>query len=146
MLTHGNFRIDDELEIFTAVTGNKYRSDANDFLYSGDNIDGFSHEQNLIIHGENADALVMGCGHRGIVNILDNIKGYNVKTCVGGFHLFNPSLKKTAPEETLSSIAKELDESGISFYTCHCTGMEAFEYLEKRCAIKYLYCGETIEI
>lgn len=58
-------------------------------LYDGNGRDNFAHEQNLVI-SENQTAVILGCGHSGIVNIMKKAEGYHPKVCVGGFHLFNP--------------------------------------------------------
>ena len=35
-------------------------------------------------------------------------------------------------EEYLDGVAEKFDKRKTSFYACHCTGDEAFEYLDKR--------------
>lgn len=146
-LLDGDFRIDDELLLFTAQSTDEYSSPANSGLYSKNGKDDFSHEQNLIIN-ENQTALIMGCGHVGVVNILERAKEYQPQICVGGYHLFNRITKKSAPNELLDAIAKELQGySQTKFYTCHCTGLEVFQYLSKKTQnIFYFSCGETIEL
>ena len=62
--------IDEELTLFTVKDTKKCYSDANDALYTKSTKDNFSHEQNLIIQ-ERQTALIMGCGHTGIVNIME---------------------------------------------------------------------------
>ena len=103
------------------------------------------HEQNLIIK-ENEVALIMGCGHSGIVNIMDEAKIHQPKICIGGYHLINPITKKTVSTSLLDSIAKELQiYNNIMFYTCHCTGLDAFQYLSRQLPnLFYLTCGEDL--
>ncbi len=140
-----DYVIDGELEVFTARDGVKCMSEANSTLYDNDGRDKFYHEQNLIIKGD-GNTLIMGCGHSGIINILEKAKPYNINLCVGGFHLYNPTLKKTVSKELLDEILKELEEySDVTFYTCHCTGIEAYEYLSNKMSnLKYISCGECI--
>ncbi len=143
----GDYRIDDELFLFTVSEAYKCYSPINGVLYDKNGKDGFSHEQNLIIT-ENQSVLIVGCGHAGIVNILDRAKSYLPKVCVGGFHLNNPLTKKCVPSALLDEIAEALrDCKDTQFYTCHCTGEKAFQYLSKRMPnLSYLSCGESIDI
>ncbi len=146
VLVDGDYRIDDELFLFTVDEAGKCYSPANDVLYDQNGRDRFLHEQNLIIT-ENQTVLIMGCGHTGAVNIVNRAKGDQPKVCVGGFHLCNPITKRTVPDALLDEIAEELKNCGDTrFYTCHCTGIKAFRYLSKQMPnLFYLSCGETIE-
>ena len=139
--------IDDELSLFTVSITDKCYSDANDSLYENGRKDDFSHEQNLVIK-EKQTAVITGCGHAGIVNIMDKAKMYHPQLCIGGYHLFNPLKKKSAPDTLLNEIIKELKRyPETKFYTCHCTGEIAFQYLSQKMEnMCYLTCGEVIEV
>ena len=145
VLLEGDHQIDEELRLFVVPKTDRCRSNANDSLYTKNGKDDFLHEQNLIIQEERT-ALIMGCGHAGIVNILERAREFQPELCVGGYHLNNPALKKTVPEALLEEIADEL--SGypkVQFYTCHCTGKKAYGYLSRWLKnMKYLSCGDTI--
>lgn len=147
ILLDGNYRIDDELYLFTVTETSKFYSPANSALYDKLGKDTFRHEQNLII-AENKTALIMGCGHCGVVNIMEEAAKYHPCFCIGGFHLFNPLTRKTVPEDLLDGISGELQKYGnIEFYTCHCTGNKAYEYLSgKMKNMHYMSCGDTLEI
>jgi len=146
VLLDGDHLINDELILFTTPGIYKYRSTANNMLYSGSGKDDFSHEQNLIIRSDST-VLIIGCGHAGIVNVLERAMEYNPKVCVGGYHLWNPSSTKTVPDKLLDDISRELTKLDIKFYTCHCTGRKAYEYFTDRLPnMSYLFCGKTIEI
>lgn len=146
VLLDGERRIDEELLLFTVTDTSKYHSTANDTLYDEAGPDTFAHEQNLVIFGEK-NALVMGCGHCGVVNILERAREYRPGVCVGGYHLIVPVTKKSVPREILEGIAGELRRYDMDFYTCHCTGEEAFRFLADRLPrMHYLSCGEEIEI
>lgn len=147
VLLNGDYVIDDELRLITVSKTDKCHSPVNDALYDKDGKDNFSHEQHLIISEKNV-ALIMGCGHSGIVNIMEKANPYNPKVCVGGFHLYNPITKKSVSNELLDDISKELERyTQTEFYTCHCTGLKAFRYLSKKLLnLSYLYCGDSIEI
>lgn len=147
VLIDGDHRIDEELSLFTVTDTGKCYSPANDALYDENGKDRFSHEQNLII-SENQVAVIMGCGHAGIVNIMEKASEYQPVVCVGGFHLFNPLTKRTVPHALLDEIAVQLRPyRQTQFYTCHCTGVKAYGYLAKQLQnLHYLSCGDSIEI
>lgn len=119
---------------------------ANDVLFDQNGQDRFLHEQNLII-SENQTALIMGCGHSGIVNIMEKAQIYAPTLCVGGFHLLNPITGKTVSSVLLDEMIAELKTyPQTEFYTCHCTGQKAYDYLSKSLAnLSYLSCGAQIE-
>lgn len=146
ILLEGDYQIDEELSVFTVSDTQKCYSPANDALYEKNERDTFGHEQNLIIQ-EHQTVLIMGCGHTGIVNILDKGKKYHPKICIGGFHLYNPVTMKTVPSSVLDEIARELAAyQDVWFCTCHCTGKEAFRALSQTVpGITYLSCGDFIQ-
>lgn len=146
ILLDGERRIDEELLLFTVAETAKCHSTANDTLYDEAGPDTFAHEQNLVIFGEK-NALIMGCGHCGVVNILERAREYSPSVCVGGYHLIVPITKKSVPQEILEGIAGELKRYDMDFYTCHCTGEEAYQFLSERVPrMRYLSCGEEIVI
>lgn len=147
ILLDGDYQIDYELSLFTVNDISKCYSNANDTLYMKNLKDNFSHEQNLIIQ-EQKSALIMGCGHAGVVNVMKKAEQIRPALCVGGYHLFNPLTKKNVSTELLNEIAKELGQySYTQFYTCHCTGTVAFNFLSQQLPnLFYLSCGDTIEI
>ena len=146
-LLNGNYKIDEELSLFTVSKTNKFYSPANNALYDKKGKDTFVHEQNLII-SENKVVVIMGCGHSSVVNIMEEAEKYQPHFCIGGFHLFNPLTKKTVSKELLNSIAMELQKyKDIEFYTCHCTGEKAYHYLSQQMDnMNYMSCGDVIEI
>ncbi len=126
---NGDFVIDDELSLFTFTGKSKHRSTANDTLFDENGLDSFVHEQNLIIHGDK-NVLIMGCGHNGVTNILGKASTIcDISTCIGGFHLMNPSTGVTVADSLLKDIAEDLKQYKTKFYTCHCTGEKAFSVL-----------------
>ncbi|HHY28905.1 MAG TPA: MBL fold metallo-hydrolase [Desulfitobacterium dehalogenans] len=146
VLVEGDCQINDELSLFTVSHTDKCYSKANDALYTKGQKDDFLHEHNLIIR-EKQTALIMGCGHAGIVNIMEKAESYHPQLCIGGYHLFNPLTKKTVSTTLLNDIAQELQKyPQIQFYTCHCTGIEAFRCLSQQISnLFYLLCGDIIE-
>lgn len=147
-LIDGDYKIDEELSLFTVGrAGGKCLSPANNVLYGINGRDDFAHEQNLVI-SEKQTALIMGCGHAGVVNIMDKAKAWRPDVCIGGFHLFNPVAKKAVPDTLLDEITRELlAYEQTQFYTCHCTRKKAYDYLSKQLPnLSYLSCGDSIEI
>ena len=141
----GNFSIDEELTLFAVRDLSRCPSTANRMLFTQSGRDDFQHEQNLLIHGER-EVLITGCGHAGILNILAACPS-RPAVCVGGYHLYNPIDRRTAPKPLLDEIARALRDDGAEFYTCHCTGQRAFDALSRvNERMHYLSCGEKISI
>lgn len=143
----GDTEIDEELSLFIVNSGGRCYSNVNDSLYEGRQKDPFLHEQNLVIR-EKATAVIVGCGHTGIVNIMEKAAGFAPQFCVGGYHLFNPLTKKTVDQSLLDKIADNLTAyPQVQFYTCHCTGAAAYAYLASKLPnMHYLSCGNTVEL
>ena len=146
ILLDESFAIDDELTLFTVKEAGQCPSPANDSLYSADGRDDFCHEQHLLIR-EQKTALIMGCGHTGVLNILSQA-ACTPDLCVGGYHLYDLLTKKTVPASLLNAIALGLRSyPQTQFYTCHCTGQEAYQQLKSQLpALSYLACGDTITL
>lgn len=147
ILVDGDLVIDQELQLFRADTTARLHSTANDTLYDEEGQDRFLHEQNLIIHEGDKTALIMGCGHSGIANILDKAAQWAPTLCVGGFHLYNPTAKTTVADSLLDAISQEMAQYPIHYYTCHCTGEYAFRYLQSRLPkMDYLSAGTQVSL
>ncbi len=143
----GDYSINDTLRVFTVAHKDKCYSDVNTLLYAKDAPDTFEHEQHALIT-EQKTVLLMGCGHAGIVNIMEKAQAYAPDICVGGYHLYSVPSKHTVGIELLEAIAHELRAyTQTVFYTCHCTGEAAFQYLSQHVPnMYYLSCGECIEL
>lgn len=155
VLVDDYLRIDEELEIFSAVKGRELYSTANQTLQmqDGDKIveDSWEHEQSLIISENGQMLLLAGCAHKGIVNIVKRmieIKGRPADHVMGGFHLFNPSTNKSEDSDLINAISNVLIETGSQYYTGHCTGLQPFQQLKAimKGKIQYLSTGSVVEI
>ena len=146
-LVEGNYRIDEQLQLITVKDKSRCYSPMNDSLYQGDERDQFDHEQHLVILGQR-NALIMGCGHAGVVNIMSAAAEYKPALCVGGYHLMNPNSRKSVSETLLDQIIGALKIYPYTkFYTCHCTGRKAYNYMADRMPnLRYLSCGESITL
>ena len=99
----------------------------------------FRHEHYLLIEENGKRVLISGCSHKGILNI---VTWFRPDVLVGGFHFMN--LDK---EGTLRSYAEQLDAFPTMFYTCHCTGVQQYEWMQPHMqCLHYLSAGETIVI
>ena len=146
VLLNGNYEIDDELELFVSKKKDRIDSEANKSLFNKDGLDDFTHEQSLLIK-EESSVLVMGCGHSGVIAILESMNS-KPNYCIGGFHVYNPAARKTVSEGQLALLADELKKyNDVKFYTCHCTGEKAYDYLHnKNKNINYIACGDELNI
>lgn len=154
ILVRGDMKIDDELFLITNPASNKLKPKFNKPLFEkreGKIIrDEFMHEQSLVISDEKI-VLVGGCAHRGIINILEDAEakiGKPVDVCISGFHLFNPLSKMTESKDVLKAFASELMAKNTAFFTCHCTGLKAYDILKKEMnnTLGYLASGQKIEL
>lgn len=94
--------------------------------------------------------LVTGCAHNGIINILEHfqtLKGRMPDYVIGGFHLSGRS-GGNEDADTIDRICKYLLGTKAKYYTCHCTGIEAYERLKSVMGdrIDYLSAGSEITI
>ncbi len=94
----------------------------------------FSHEQYLVVNENGKEYLFSGCTHKGLENVLSN---FTPDVFVGGFHL--SKLSPVTEEKRLNKIADLLIKTGSLFYTCHCTGIEQFDFLKAKLGDKLCY-------
>lgn len=84
--------------------------------------DSFDHEQNLLVEENGKKILFSGCSHRGICNIAAE---FRPDVLIGGFHL-----RGVADRAFLEQTARGLLAFPTSYFTCHCTGAEAFRVMQ----------------
>lgn len=107
----------------------------------------FIHEQYLLIEENNSNKkkiLISGCSHKGIINIQN---WFNPDILIGGFHFMKLSVG-TKDVEELKTYSKILNDTKTIFYTCHCTGVEQFDFLKNYMTNKlnYLSSGSFVEV
>ena len=155
ILVEDNFSIDDNMYLFSNVASTNLVPSSNKSFFMKEKnkymLDDFSHEQNLILKYGNKYTLVAGCAHNGITNTLEKseeIIGKSMDSVISGFHLFNPVSRKSEDGTFIERIGDNLALKNTTFYTCHCTGTEAFETLKKKLGnqINYLSTGQIIEV
>lgn len=155
VLTDQRTVIDDELTLFSDVTGRECFSQSNNALFARvDNRivkDDFSHEQSLLISENDNTVLFAGCAHAGIVNIkkkAQELSEGKLTHVIGGFHLYNPVSKKCEADSLVNEIAQRLNDDSTQYYTCHCTGIRAFDSMKKvlGARLNYLAAGSELVI
>lgn len=131
-LLDGDWRIDEELFLFSKITGRKYFAKSNLLLskrVDGKNEqDSFAHEQCLVITQGQEHTLVSGCAHNGILNILSRYQELfadEPKTVVSGFHMMKKGAYTQEETEMIQETAKQLARMNTVFYSGHCTGSPA---------------------
>ncbi|MCR4743552.1 MAG: MBL fold metallo-hydrolase [Treponema sp.] len=115
--------------------------------------DDFTHEHYLFIDdGKSQRALISGCAHNGILNIMEEfIRKYGKENLpdqvISGFHLLKKSGYLESDFEEDRQIAELLKNYPCKFYTCHCTGLEPYQEMKKIMGrqLEYLHTGNCIE-
>ena len=152
-LLKGDYVIDDELELFTIkdrthmlpFTNKRLLIRTNDGFIADD----FSHEHFLVVKDKGLTVLMSGCAHNGILSILDAYKkkyGCLPDIVISGFHLMMKREYRDNELQEVRSIAEELRTYQTKFYTCHCTGIPAFEEMKKIMGdqLEYVHSGEEL--
>lgn len=130
--------IDDSLILYSGINQLNLSPLGNSVLVEKRGIDikqdTFQHEQNLVIREDDNVALIAGCAHNGILNILQQItsrSNFKISHVFGGFHLYNLTKDLYEDEERILQLGNELLKFDTIFYTGHCTGVRAFDYLKR---------------
>lgn len=141
------------LTLFSGVRGRELFSGANRLLLGpdGETPDDFAHEQHLLIREGGRRALIAGCSHCGIVNILSRLSELDPAppdAVIGGFHLAVPGTSDV-DEALVDGVAERLLAlPGTRYYTGHCTGLPSYARLAEKMGrrVAYLHAGDTVEI
>lgn len=97
------------------------------------------------------NALISGCAHCGIINILEAYKkkfANEPMVVISGFHMFKNGGYTKEEIANIESIAKKLNKMYTIFYTGHCTGDKAYEIMHKimKDKLKAIHTGKIVEI
>lgn len=134
----GDMVIDEELSLFTGITGRKFWPESNSRLKRKvqDTLiqDSFEHEQCLVIRQNGMHILLSGCAHNGILNILDRY--YEIyhaypNMVISGFHMMQKAEYTAEGIRNIQETARFLKETEIICYTGHCTGREAYDIMKE---------------
>lgn len=146
-------QIDTELSVFCGIRGRRNLPETNKRLMQknggGYISDSFVHEQCLVVREEGKAVLFSGCAHNGILNILDRYRelyGTEPDAVVSGFHLMKKTEHTEEEMQNIRETACELQRLRTVFYTCHCTGVPAYEMMKEIMGdqLHYVHCGEEI--
>lgn len=170
---NGDIVIDEELALFTNVTGRELWPNGNLELKKKVNNDfvqdEFDHEQYLVITEKRADfsdngspnfsnkdndtikVLISGCAHNGILNILKHyhsLYGAYPNAVISGFHMKKKNGYSDEDIATIKETAERLRKLPTKFYTGHCTGEEPYSMMKEIMGtqLDYVYSGSVIEI
>ena len=153
-LIDGDMELDDELFLFSGITGRRCYPQGNRKLSRMENgiqvPDDFAHEQCLVIKQNGKRWLLSGCAHNGILNILNRYKELfdsHPDYVITGFHMMKREGEHTEEEKAvIIQTAQELSQLDTVFYSGHCTGIPAFEMMKDIMGDKLiaLHSGEEI--
>ncbi|MBP3218344.1 MAG: MBL fold metallo-hydrolase [Lachnospiraceae bacterium] len=149
----GDLDLDDELSLLTVrerivpipSTNRKLMRRQGDAYVPDD----FRHEQMLVIRAGGKHILISGCAHNGILNILSAYEakyGSAPDVVISGFHLMKREEYTEEERQEIAAIALKLKQYSTTFYTCHCTGVPAYEQMKAILGgqLHYVHCGEEI--
>ncbi len=149
----GDLKPDEELSIFTGVTGRKLWPKGNEILKKkcGSEFvqDDFCHEQYLVVKEGNKRVLLSGCAHNGILNILDKYEelfGGQPTHVISGFHMMKKNEYTREDTEMIEETGRILSGMDTLFYSGHCTGEYPLQVLREimKDKLTALHSGETI--
>ncbi len=134
-----NLKIDEELYLFSDITGRRFYPHSNLKLKVVRNgialQDDYIHEQCLAVKAEKGFILFSGCAHNGIINIIDTFRSaFNEDpyAVISGFHLVNNYQPYSETDiKLIKNTAEELSSMKTLFYTGHCTGNDAFQMMKQ---------------
>lgn len=102
---------------------------------SGYDEDHFDHEIYMVLTEGKNKVLFSGCSHKGIKNIIDSIeqrRNIEISHVIGGFHLSHYDKSNVEESNYLNELGQSLYNHPTSkYFSCHCTGDEAFDVLKK---------------
>ena len=133
--------IDNSLTLFSASDVIKKRNETSQGLNvkrNGELVpDDFIHEQYLMIEKNGKRILISGCSHNVVIDIAQSFKQ---SVLIGGFHF-----SKLELDSGLADRARILNDFDCEYYTCHCTGVEQYEYMKKYMKkLNYISAGQSI--
>ena len=117
--------------------------------------DTFSHEQSLVLDGQQGLVVFNSCCHAGVANIAGHIARTfphrPIAALLGGFHMMGATGTDSinCSVQYIDRTARELTAMGVErLYTGHCTGMPAFELLRQRLGdrLRYMRTGDRIQL
>lgn len=149
------YKIDDELQIFSDIHGNRLSPNGNRTLFrriEGELIqDTFDHEECLAVFADGKKLLFSGCAHNGIINILDRYQelyGCDPDYVFSGFHMMKDSEYNEEDIAIIKATAEELKKKHTIYYSGHCTSQAGFDILKEILGdqLQYMHSGKNVTI
>ncbi|MCR5620041.1 MAG: MBL fold metallo-hydrolase [Lachnospiraceae bacterium] len=149
----GDHVIDEEIELFTIKKRTHELPFTNKRLLiktqDGFVRDDFAHEHFLVVSDEGKKVLISGCAHNGILSIMDAYRtkyGSAPDAVISGFHLMKKTDYREDQLKEIREIAKELTAYPTKFFTCHCTGVPAYEVMKEIMgdSLEYVHSGDEV--
>lgn len=147
-------RINPQVTVYSGVTGRRKWPKSNLKLKKkegGEYVqDSFSHEQYVVVEENGKRALISGCAHNGILNILDKymeIYQSAPDVLISGFHMVKGGDYNMEEIKLIQDVAKELSGfTNTRFYTGHCTGAPAFLIMKEimKDRLIYMHTGDAV--
>ena len=121
--------------ILPAAPGYRGKPDGNSSLLAGragERLqDDFTDELTVALRSEDGLVVMTGCSHRGVVNIIDQVKAYcpncPIAALIGGFHLFDEKESQESLERVVSELVAEIPDAHV--LAGHCTETRAADML-----------------
>jgi len=116
--------------------------------------DDFRHELVVALRDGDVLAMLTGCSHSGVLNMLDRVQqefpGMRIRAVVGGFHLvaLPPFKRMSESVADVAALGRAILDRGVEVaWTGHCTGDKAFDALRGTMAerIQPLHTGKRLE-
>ena len=151
----GDYVVDEELSLFVmderqgdVPSTNISLKEKKDGSYVQDD---FRHEQFLILKDDDRKIIFSGCAHNGVLNILKEYKrktGTEPDAVISGFHLMKNTDYSDDELREIISTAEKLKQYHTMFYTCHCTGMPAYQIMKNIMGdqLEYVHSGDEVTI
>lgn len=112
--------------------------------------DSFDHELYFILQEDEKNVLISGCSHKGIENIITSLQqelNIQFTHIVGGFHLMRYRNSNPSQKEYIQQLGLRFNQTNKMYYTCHCTGDQAYRELDQVMdKLKPLHTGDIINI
>lgn len=105
-------------------------------MFDGDRYrdEDFRHEIYFIIKEDDNVCLLSGCSHKGIEHIIDTIEkrhGLTFTHIIGGYHFSHYDPFNFKETDYLTHLGQKFHKREQSqFYSCHCTGNDAYDQLK----------------
>ena len=100
--------------------------------------DCFEDEQVLVLHEKGKLVVLSACSHRGITNIIEQVKrnfpGEPIGLVIGGYHIHNAVSGKCS---IIADYFKQMPETKVG--VCHCTGVDKFAVLAGQLGDRVFY-------